>query len=182
MGYYLTGDYYQGDYYEGDPGLGRIVKSVVRSPLKLLKRVAGGVVKRTPIGIGMSVIPPVISMFQGAGPGRPGGGTLPAPRAGQFRIPLPGGIGISPQSILPGGKPFITRRGGLTRPGYHLDKKTGTREVRNRHMNPANPRALRRAVRREHGFIALAKRVLRGTGVTISRHHFARRTKARARR
>jgi len=89
---------------------------------------------------------------------------------------------VHPTRILPGGQPFVTRQGGATRAGYHLDKKTGTYEVRNRSMNPANPRALRRAVRREQGFVALAKRVLRGTGITIGRRSFGGKKKIGARR
>lgn len=36
--------------------------------------------------------------------------------------------------------------------GQHLDKATGTKCVSNRRMNPLNPRALRRAIRRAKGF------------------------------
>lgn len=38
-------------------------------------------------------------------------------------------------------------------------------------MNPANPKALRRALRREARFIHLAQATLRGTGYHISRAH-----------
>ncbi len=44
--------------------------------------------------------------------------------------------------------------------GFHLDKATGTRCVRNRRMNVANPRALRRSMRRVQGFEKLARRTI----------------------
>ena len=47
--------------------------------------------------------------------------------------------------------------------GYHYAKDGSGRLVRNRRMNPANPRALRRAVRRMDGFEKLARRVLKNT-------------------
>ncbi len=40
---------------------------------------------------------------------------------------------------------------------------------RRRRMNPANPKALRRAIRRQAGFIKLAQRTLRGSGFTVKR-------------
>jgi hypothetical protein len=46
----------------------------------------------------------------------------------------------------------------------------GTDPVRRRRrMNVANPKALRRAIRRTDGFVKLAKRTLKGTGLTIKR-------------
>lgn len=67
---------------------------------------------------------------------------------------LQGPIVVHPGAALPGGKPF------LEFPGQH-----GKR----RRMNPANAKALRRAIRREQAFIKLARRSLKGTGITIHR-------------
>lgn len=53
--------------------------------------------------------------------------------------------------------------------GYHLAKDGSGRCVRNRRMNPANPKALRRAMRRTDGFVKLAKRALKGTGYAVRR-------------
>jgi len=44
--------------------------------------------------------------------------------------------------------------------GYHLAKDGSGRWVRNRRMNIANPRALRRAMRRVQGFEKMAKRTI----------------------
>lgn len=76
-------------------------------------------------------------------------------------IPLPGGRALHPTRILPGGKPFITGPG------------------KRRRMNVANPKALKRAIRREQGFIKLARRTLKGTGYSISRRGFAQKRRAR---
>ena len=162
MAYYLRGDYYRGDYYRsrGDPGLFSAIGSVIK-----------GFASGGPIGA-------ISSLFS-----KPG---LPASPKGQGGLVLPGGVMISPQRIIPGGQPFISRQGAPGgaggQAGYHLDKKNHSKWVRNRSMNPANPRALRRAIRREHSFVALAKRVLKGTGITIGRRTFGSRKKVGGRR
>jgi len=47
--------------------------------------------------------------------------------------------------------------------GYHYAKDGSGRIVRNRRMNVANPRALRRSMRRVQGFEKLAKRTIQFT-------------------
>lgn len=76
-------------------------------------------------------------------------------------FPGPGGRTIHPLAALPGGAPLIT--------GPH----------RRRRMNPANPKALKRAIRREQGFVKLARRTLKGTGFTISRRGVASKRRRR---
>lgn len=163
---------YMGDVYQGDGGL-------LRSLGGLVKRGAGALLKRSPIGM---VAGTAIQMFRGPG--------LPAPTRPGQGIGLPGPFRISPTRFLPGGQPFITREGGQVPPGYHLNKsrvyaraaaEPGSYAVRNRQLNPANPRALRRAVRRERGFVVLARRVLKGTGLTISRKGMGRGKKRKRR-
>lgn len=155
MPYMYAGDYYGG---RGDPGIWSGLTG-------LAKRFGAGIFKRSPIGM-------VAGGIGGALTGGPG-----------IRPPArPGAIQITPGAFLPGGVPLISRAGAEGAPrGYHLDKKTGTRWVRNRSMNPANPRALRRAIRREQSFVGLAKRALRGTGITISRRSVASKGAARGR-
>ncbi len=114
------------------------------------------------------------------------------PMAPQGYLPtMPGGspVGLGPQAFLP---PRVPGRGRLppftatgpgvlpgggitgyaTPSGYHLAKDGSGRLVRNRRMNIANPRALRRAMRRVQGFEKLARR-------TIS---FTRRVKMKKRK
>lgn len=74
------------------------------------------------------------------------------------RTPAPG---------LPGARQALPAAAGACPAGFHLNKGTywtqagvvypGTRCVKNRRMNPLNPRALRRAIRREGSFECFAK-------------------------
>jgi len=65
----------------------------------------------------------------------------------------------------PGGQPVCPS-------GYHLAKDGSGRLVRNRRMNVANPRALRRSMRRVQGFEKLARRTI----------NFTRRVKMKTRK
>jgi len=69
---------------------------------------------------------------------------------------MPGGTRISIAGTLPAHAAI----GAHAPAGYHLDKATRSRWVRNRRMNIANPRALRKAMRRVQGFEKLAKRTI----------------------
>lgn len=177
---YYQGDYYRGDYYRGmsrrgDPGL--------------LGTVAGAALR-----IGSSFIPggglisTAIGALAGARPGgtvsRVAGAIFPSQPAAAAQIKF-GPIGVNPSNIFPGGKPFVTAVGAGTMSGCprgtHPDKRSGERCVQNRSMNPANPRALRRAIRREQAFVALARRSLRGTGLSITRTGLGRKARTRKR-
>lgn len=163
MPYYM-GDYYPGYRRVGDPGLFGTLGRVIGKAGGVIGKIAAGVAGGGIVG-GVATALPVL-FGQG---GRQSPAPLPAPITPGGGINLPGPYRVNPTGILPGGKPFITREGGGVPSGYHLDKKTGSYAVRNRSMNPANPRALRRAIRREKRFVALARSVLRGTGLSIKR-------------
>lgn len=88
------------------------------------------------------------------------GGRLPAlPQL----PPVPGGTppllpGRIPPAVLAPGSPGFN--GCAPNPccsGQHLDKATGTKCVSNRRMDPLNPKALRRAIRRAKGFERFVK-------------------------
>lgn len=88
---------------------------------------------------------------------KPAAGVMPAPPGSiGGAVSFPGGTTVSLAGVLP----FHGQLEGHTPAGYHLDKKTRTRWVRNRRMNVANPRALRKAMRRVQGFEKLAKRTI----------------------
>ena len=171
-----------GDYktygYAGDPGF-------LSSLWKGIKRLA-------PTIIGTALGGPIGGMIAG-------GITAPKPSAPQFpmvpqvgggfpvagQVTFPGGISISGGAMVPGrGRlpPFTATgpgvlpsggRGGAMIPsGYHFAKDGSGRLVRNRRMNVANPRALRRSMRRVQGFEKLAKRTIQ----------FTRRVKMKKRR
>lgn len=76
-----------------------------------------------------------------------------------------GGLKINPKAILPGGEPFVTYGAGSSR----------------RRMNVANPKALRRAIRRQSGFVKLARRALKGSGYKITSRGMGVRRVARRR-
>jgi len=159
-----------GDYktygYAGDPGF-------LSSLWKGIKKIARPV-------IGMAIGGPIGAVIGGAL-----GGGAPKPQP-QFPVPagtyggaltFPGGTSLSvartPGVMVPGmGRlpPFTASgpgvlpgggRGGQMVPsGYHFAKDGSGRLVRNRRMNVANPRALRRSMRRVQGFEKLARRTI----------------------
>lgn len=146
MGYMRS---YQGDYmrsYVGDPGL-----------FGFIGKLAGKILRKTPIGraaTAVGILKP---------PGPPGFGGIPPPPRGLGQVPVGPGtqvpVRFNPRAIAPGGQPFITAQ-GCAPTGYHFAKDGSGRLVRNRRMNVANVHALRRATRRQKGFVKLAKRSL----------------------
>ena len=175
MSYYRSP---MGDYktygYAGDPGF---LSSLWKGVKKIAGPVIGGLIGG-PVGA-------VIGGLGGGGKPTPQLPSIPGTVGGQ--ISFPGGVAVSGQyqpgrglvpgqgrlppftatgpGVLPGGG-----RGGAGCPtGYHFAKDGSGRLVRNRRMNPANPKALRRAIRRTDGFVKLAKRTLKGTGYAVRR-------------
>ncbi len=162
-----------GDYktygYAGDPGfLSSLWKGIKKVALPVIGGMLGG-----PVGAAI-----------GTAAGSPSG-QRPAP---QFQLPgtvagqvsFPGGtsvgMGFVPGAMTPGrGRlppytatgpgvlPAGGRGGAMVPSGYHFAKDGSGRLVRNRRMNVANPRALRRSMRRVQGFEKLAKRTIQFT-------------------
>jgi len=168
-----------GDYktygYAGDPGfLSSLWKGFTKvakfipGPIGMVAKIAGGAALA--FG-GAKAVQTVQQAYKGplGAPQFPQVSTFPGGTMTQFgpRVPAVGG----PQFKLPG--PGVMGAPGQPCPtGYHLAKDGSGRWVRNRRMNIANPRALRRAMRRVGGFEKLAKR-------TIS---FTRRVKMKTRK
>ena len=150
-----------GDYktygYGGDPGFfSSLWKGIKKIAPTIIGAAVGG-----PFGaaiggaIGGAARPATVASFPGVGlvpgfgrgmpiripslPGPKGRGGVPLP------IPIPVGGGADNGACCPS--------------GFHLAKDGSGRCVRNRSMNVANPRALRRAIRREKGFGKLASRM-----------------------
>jgi hypothetical protein len=150
--------YYQGDYYRGtagDPFLGGLFSKVFTVGKALLGFPGGGKVLPGVAG-------PVTLSGAGGALKRVGGKIVAIAKqhpvltgAGAAGIIGLGGAGAE-RELFGGG-------GGRMR-GFHPCKsKHGCKSgamVRNRHMNPCNPRALRRAIRRAHSFERLAKHVI----------------------
>lgn len=148
MGYLSS---HRGDYlgsYRGDPGF-------FKSLLKGIGKVAG-------VFLGGGAAPPpqqiVIrqaGFFGGGGPyGLVPPGTRPLSTRRRVRQALP----------LPQGA-FSRARGGPPDSPEYRAYMAGQRK--RKRMNVANPKALRRAIRRQAGFVKLAKRALKGSGYTV---------------
>jgi hypothetical protein len=136
---YYRGDYYRGDYYRGDPFLGALagaaIKKVGGAVLRGLSRtgaktVGGGLAR---VAAGTAAAVPIVQAA---------GSLIPGRAAGQMPINL-GPIGIDPGAALPGGRPLFT---------FGQKKR--------RKINPLNPKALRRALRRTEGFEKMAARTV----------------------
>ena len=173
---YYQGDYYQGDYYQGDPFLGSLLKWGAGKLIGGIRKVFR---KKIPgIGPGTGMVPSDRGMFvRTAGSiarvGAGAVGTGMAFGAGE-RMMLPAQP-FPTSGPLPGrgyGQPMMApgqAAAGCCPAGFHLNKSVsrarasfgaapGTICVKNRSMNVANPRALRRGLRRVSGFGKLAQR------------------------
>ncbi len=159
-----------GDYktygYAGDPGfLSSLWRGVKRFALPVIGGMLGG-----PLGAAVGGAaarkpsPPMqFPMVPQAGGGFPIVGQVTMPGGASFTggVMVPGRGRLPPftatgPGVLPGGG-----RGGTMVPsGYHFAKDGSGRLVRNRRMNVANPRALRRSMRRVQGFEKLARRTI----------------------
>jgi len=149
--------YYQrpmGDYktygYGGDPGflssLWKGIKTVAKS---LFATPVPPVVPIIAAGTGAAVaLGPQQYFMPGAGAKGPSMPGFQFPTTG----PTWGGTGPTRGSVAP--------VGGACPVGYHMEKSGKGYCVRNRRMNIANPRALRRGMRRVAGFEKLAKRTI----------------------
>ena len=145
---YAVGDYMRG--YRGDPGI-----------FSFLKKGIGGIIR----GVGGLLPGPFGGIARTVGGAIAGRTTVARSpmvmpgRGGQMGRFTPG---AQLQSISPGGTQFK----GQCPAGHHMSKTTGAC-VPNRRMNVGNARALRRAIRRQSGFVKLARRALQGSGYRI---------------
>ena len=169
---YYQGDYYQGDYYQGDPflGVGALAGLAFKGIKKIFSRPKTSTALAT-IRSG-SLSPGIRGAIGGIA-----GGLLPIPSFALDRrpgtVPSRGPIRTRIERILPGGRTGREAQACLA--GYHFNKQVstgrqtmgmeaGTFCVRNRRMNVANPRALRRSLRRVCGFGKLAARTRTSIG------------------
>lgn len=209
-GDYYRGDYYRGDYYRGDPGfsLGGLLRGAFKAATSLLPggfivqqvaSTAGSILKQAtrsprPVTPGNALVPlqatgGIQVMSQGGlmnlgiqqfgglpgGGGGGGGAIVNVPGVGLCRLPSGRGGHFNKST-------YITRGGGTSHwPQQLLVHPKGTECVRPRRLNVANPRALRRSLRRIQGFAKLARRVLHFTHPRAARGRatfkFARKRK-----
>ena len=151
----------RGDYktygYAGDPGflssLWKGIKSVGKSLLGIPPKPMAappGIYGPIAAGVGGGI---AATQFMPPGIGARGP-SMPqwAPPSTAGMKFLPGPAGPSRGSVMPSN--------GCCPVGYHMVKTGAGYCVRNRRMNIANPRALRRGMRRVQGFEKLAKRTI----------------------
>jgi len=160
-----AGDYRTYGYAAGDPGfLSRLWKGVKRIALPAIATAVGGPVLGGIVRVGMSggkMTPPI--MTQRAQPKSSVGfqvGPISA-RGTDFYPPVPSFAGAPMGQRLTAHEKMAMASGtGCCPRGYHLAKDGSGKCVRNRRMNVANPRALRRSMRRVQGFEKLARRTI----------------------
>lgn len=153
--------------YRGDPFIGGLVRGIAGLAEKILPG---------PFGAAAGAVRGILSPERKAAPVLPqapvSGG--PGGMQGAFQVPgtalMPPAAAAAAMQVAP----------GMACPsGYHANKSDyflkdgtyvaeGTRCVRNRRMNPLNPRALRRGISRQKGFIGLAKKAMKGTNYTVT--------------
>lgn len=128
---------YRGDYRGGYRGDPGLFGGIFGG----IKRIIGGIVRRTPIGTAVGVATDI----------------LRRKRAPEQVLPY--------MPPMPGMRPEDIRRGPKAVPSRDVRFEGERRKYRR--MNVANPKALRRAIRRQAGFVKLARKALRGTGYSI---------------
>jgi len=147
-----TGDYSTGGYgYAGDPGLFSFLGKIVKKAAPVLGRFFGPV--GTVVGAALAASEATKMMIP-APPPVPGAGSMP-------------GMGLLPAVGAVVGGAVAGYQGqagaaGVCPVGFHprKDRRLPFKCVRNRRMNIANPRALRRGMRRVQGFEKLARKTI----------------------
>jgi hypothetical protein len=150
--------YYQGDFYMGDPGffsfLGRAAKGVVGLGRGLLGVPAAQKALPAAAGVATTGIVRRVSGTVAAGSASVGRLIAKHPvlsAAAAAGALTSGGAELGRMGTVPAGMK-----------GYHIERrgKHAGQLIKNRHMRVTNPRALRRALRRAHGFAKLAMRTI----------------------
>jgi hypothetical protein len=150
--------YYQGDFYagyRGDPGFFGFLGGLAKSAVGLIPGIGPAV--QSIITRGARVAAPAA-----AGIARSGGMAIIKRGASTLgravvKHPVLSAAGAAGAVGALGGAVAVGRR--MARPAM-VDPTTGLQVRRRRRMNPCNPRALRRAVRRAHAFTKLAMKTI----------------------
>ena len=170
--------YYMGDYYRGDPGFLSFLGNIGKAAVGLIPGVGPILSKGLSAGTALATRAPRVidagsvaaagaSTASGVSLARRVGGTL-------LKHPVLTGIGAAGAGAVigAGGPGRLLKRG---------ERALGLGGRRRRRMNVCNQRALRRALRRAHGFERIAMRTIRIVNPK-KRGHFAGFKKRRTRR
>ncbi len=156
MAYYspgrMTGDY-KTYGYAGDPGFLSSLWKGFKKVAKFIPGPIGTIATAIGGGAALSKIAPPPGTFPGTGMPPMTYGKTVGPQYGAYGPRAPGFVAPTTKGMYPYDPAACPT-------GYHLAKDGSGRLVRNRRMNIANPRALRRAMRRVQGFEKLAKRTI----------------------
>lgn len=145
--------YYRGDYYRGDGNYYRGDPFIGG----LIAGAAGKLVKKGVQWVGRQTVGGLIGKTAAAGAAAAAAPAV-ARRVAQTQVT------IRPSEIMPGGEEFID---------------FGPMRKKYRKMNPLNPKALRRALRRAEGFEKFAKRTMSALVKPGGGRKFKRTTKRR---
>ncbi len=148
MGDYATGGYGRS---MGDPGLLSSIWKIVKP---IVTKVVLGPVLGPVLGAAAGVAAGKQLVTQPAGPPLPPAAAFP----GVGAVQIGAGIGAAAGAGVAAYRGAAV--GGVCPSGYHPAKDRSGRCVRNRRMNIANPRALRRSMRRVKGFEKLARKTI----------------------
>ena len=157
--------YYQGDFYRGargDPGFFGFLGGLAKSAVGLIPGV-GPVASKIIGGIGGAISKPVArASAAGAGMGAMSIVKKGAAAVGGAIVKHPvlsaAGAAGAVGALGTMGAEHLLAPGGAHK-GFHISRRTG-KVVRNRHMNPCNPKALRRAVHRALRFKKIAMKTI----------------------
>lgn len=177
--------YYMGDYYMGDPGFFSTLGGIAKAAVGFIPGV-GPALSAGLGAIGRKAAPLAL-------PAAAGAAAVSAPRAigraiGSTVLKHPvltgaGAAGIAGIGLGAGAVKMLANGGGGCGHGHHIIKKGphAGRCVRNRRMRVTNTKALRRAIRRAHGFAKIAKKCLAFTERRphAGRAYFKRKTRKR---
>jgi hypothetical protein len=210
---YGRGDYYAGDYYAGDPFLGGLLARAggalfgglfgkkspgtavapYSAPNIGIMASGGGTIGSAAAGVNPGSIGGAIEKWMTAHPfitgaaGLVSGGALAKASAGLMALggrPLPAAPGMAMMTLGHGARRMHPNKSTyVTRRDMQLHPR-GSTMVPTRRMNVANPRALRRSLRRVAGFAKLTKRVRHAVSMAASAvgvHRGARRKTIRRR-
>lgn len=185
MPYYgARGDYYRGDYYRGDPFLGGLIAKVGGKLLgkagKWIGKQVGGSARRVGSAIvkaGTSVGLPQVARDVVVGTAGYTLGAQSMPTLGPIGE-LDQGMGMVPQGGGGNVQIFMSRDGRRIRKRWSVSQQ---RWVAIRKLNPLNPRALKRGLRRAEGFAKFAKRTMNGLYKPGSVRKFKRKSPTSAR-
>lgn len=171
------GDYYSTGYPYAAGGIGSFLGGALKKiggflpgPLAGIAKGVGGLIGgRGPTGPTKFAPPPQVHVPQMPAPGFVAAGQrlIPGGATGMMPVPYCGGRGYHYNKALAKYERSIAQ--GREHQDPRSEPRVKSEMVKNRSMNPCNVKALRRAIRREQAFVAVAKRALKGTGITVRR-------------